>query len=711
MLHEVLMALAGFQGSFFSHSRGSELRTFLHPGERAVLDRIQQIASYYKNLKDFVEENICQIGQEIDVGAIDNRSDDTIETNLGLEGPYKLQKGLYLQAFCNTLNDVLEPYRKELAKLEEEALNDPHLPLTRIKYVAEKYSTLFYILSRLLSQIKQQNIHGFKFLCILYRHLSSGVPEVAHAIRRLVHGCHVVMLKQLSSWLLYGHLNDTYREFFIQRAGDISPCLSLRTVKSEFDKESEVGSDSKSAVPGGDSKSVTQGNDIPLYPGFCEYVIDFEVLPPYIAASLAYKILFVGQTVLMFGNNPMDVNDLSTTQNVRNEVSMWGGKEREFFIKLQELQSTEILDVFEFEKTIDEIHSCVTEHLWQLAVDKDKLFLQLKLMKDFFLLGRGELFLEFIKQAAPVLAKPPCSTTSRDVNQALQIAARKVFLNDESVLEKFSFSIPVKDKTKDDESISSLPGWQLLSLNYKVSWPLHLLFSTEVLDNYNHLFGFLLRVTKVQFELNTVWSNQITEKSSAQLNRGSAVWQLRNNLIFLINNLQYYLQVDVLESQYIQLQTSIRATKDFQKVQQAHTVFLTNVLSQTFILMGLNKPDHKLPLIPSDKTIGFKANPVHRSLISFISLCETFCVKVTSWQFSLSAEEENELQQMNDEFLTQLKFLLQLLASLRSQPCGTHLSQLLLRLDFNRWFTKLLSSTSPPLGTRNGSPTLTADCS
>lgn len=56
--------------------------------------------------------------------------------------------------------------------------------------------------------------------------------------------------------------------------------------------------------------------------------------------------------------------------------------------------------------------------------------------------------------------------------------------------------------------------------------------------------------------------------------------------MFVIDNLQYYLQVDVLESQYTILQTAINSTKDFEQIQRAHTIFQANILSQTFLLMN-----------------------------------------------------------------------------------------------------------------------------
>lgn len=62
------------------------------------------------------------------------------------------------------------------------------------------------------------------------------------------------------------------------------------------------------------------------------------------------------------------------------------------------------------------------------------------------------------------------------------------------------------------------------------------------------------------------------------------VIQLRNNLIFIIDNLQYYLQVDVLESQYTIMERNMKNTRNFEDVQKGHSIFLANVMSQTFLL-------------------------------------------------------------------------------------------------------------------------------
>ena len=51
------------------------------------------------------------------------------------------------------------------------------------------------------------------------------------------------------------------------------------------------------------------------------------------------------------------------------------------------------------------------QHLWVMVVQEADLTGQLRVMKDFFLLGRGELFLAFIDQAQHLLKGPPAPST------------------------------------------------------------------------------------------------------------------------------------------------------------------------------------------------------------------------------------------------------------------------------------------------------------
>lgn len=142
----------------------------------------------------------------------------------------------------------------------------------------------------------------------------------------------------------------------------------------------------------------------------------------------------------------------------KTEKSVWGDKEYEYFRKLQTLQAKSVFNIVEFDRTINELKQCVTELLWHVAVEEAQLMQQLRLVKEFFLMGRGDLFLEFIKLTAHILNKAPTSHTSRDINLAFQMALRKMHLNDESAIDSFNFVVPVSSENEDaDTDATDLP--------------------------------------------------------------------------------------------------------------------------------------------------------------------------------------------------------------------------------------------------------------
>ena len=56
------------------------------------------------------------------------------------------------------------------------------------------------------------------------------------------------------------------------------------------------------------------------------------------------------------------------------------------------------------------------------------------------------------------------------------------------------------------------PGWNNLSLNYTVPWPLHLILSPKVLSKYNEVFRFLLLAKRTQILLHEAWAEQKKDK-------------------------------------------------------------------------------------------------------------------------------------------------------------------------------------------------------
>lgn len=101
---------------------------------------------------------------------------------------------------------------------------------------------------------------------------------------------HAIFYKHLTSWLLYGHLEDLHKEFFIQQSArnrEGSPIL--------FD--SGTNENSGLSVKGASKKSKYD---------MLNFNVEIDMVPSYIRPSLASKILSIGQTVIMFSNDPRE---------------------------------------------------------------------------------------------------------------------------------------------------------------------------------------------------------------------------------------------------------------------------------------------------------------------------------------------------------------------------------------------------------------------
>lgn len=255
----------------------------------------------------------------------------------------------------------------------------------------------------------------------------------------MIHCVHVVFYKQLTSWLLYGHLKDINREFFIQKVKKTNDMVFRDETSKDLDKDKDI---------------ILENEDKELSNDVWDYDVNYDLLPYYITPNLASKILTIGQTIIMFGNDPRQKKDLKM-QSKNAENLIWGEKEYEYFEKLKTLQAKPTFELIEFERTVDELKQCVTQHLWHVAVEEAQLVNRLKLIKDFYLMGRGDLFLEFVRLASNILDKTPASNTSRDINFAFQMALRKTQSTDETAMDCFTFAVPNISTSKEENTTDS----------------------------------------------------------------------------------------------------------------------------------------------------------------------------------------------------------------------------------------------------------------
>ncbi|XP_021795960.1 gamma-tubulin complex component 4 isoform X7 [Papio anubis] len=618
MIHELLLALSGYPGSIFTWNKRSGLQVsqdfpFLHPSETSVLNRLCRLGTDYIRFIEFIEQYTGHVQQQ-----------DHHPSQQGQGGLH----GIYLRAFCTGLDSVLQPYRQALLDLEQEFLGDPHLSISHVNYSLDQFQLLFPSVMVVVEQIKSQKIHGCQILETVYKHSCGGLPPVRSALEKILAVCHGVMYKQLSAWMLHGLLLDQHEEFFIKQG----PSSGNVSAQPEEDEE-DLG------IGGLTGKQLRELQDLRLIeeenmlaPSLKQFSLRVEILPSYIPVRVAEKILFVGESVQMFENQNV---------NLTRKGSILKNQEDTFAAELHRLKQQPLFSLVDFEQVVDRIRSTVAEHLWKLMVEESDLLGQLKIIKDFYLLGRGELFQAFIDTAQHMLKTPPTAVTEHDVNVAFQQSAHKVLLDDDNLLPLLHLTIEYHGKehkadatqAREGPSRETSPreapasGWAALGLSYKVQWPLHILFTPAVLEKYNVVFKYLLSVRRVQAELQHCWALQMQRKHLKSNQTDAIKWRLRNHMAFLVDNLQYYLQVDVLESQFSQLLHQINSTRDFESIRLAHDHFLSNLLAQSFILL---KPG----------------------------------------------------------FSRQSSLLFKILSSVRNHQINSDLAQLLLRLDYNKYYTQ-----------------------
>uniref|UniRef100_A0A182R499 Gamma-tubulin complex component n=1 Tax=Anopheles funestus TaxID=62324 RepID=A0A182R499_ANOFN len=562
-----------------------------------------------------------------------------------------------------------------------------------IFHQVSQYRSLFGFLLQLISGVVTQRIHGCALLPYLQQHCLHGNDANYQAVKTVQKSVYVIFLKQLYGWLMHGKFVDHYGEFFIQQM-ETNPKTSILTggLNSQQPTHTSVNSS--------DSASINSE--------LWRYEIRREMLPYYFPASWAEKVLFVGQTVLMCQFDPrQQVVDRIVARGDSKarkgaalaaaavKDNLWGEHEQELFRKFHLLQNEENLNVTKFEHLVDEIKEQVTKHMSMIVIEKADLERQLRLMKDFFLLGRGELFSEFLTQTQSLkllIGKEINDGTTRDLNRALKLAANSINVGED--IEQFSFELSGKDEIEESFCYEAKSAVGHIMLKYKVKWPLHLLFSPRILDRYNEMFRFLLRIKKIQHDLLQIWSNQ----RERCIKHNSEVVQLRNKLMFLINNLQYYLQVDVLESQFAILMAAIANSAkqaDFERIQRAHTIFQANVLSLCFLLTSSNSGEpSSLSMTPNmSGVIQVQENPVLTILDSILCIVDRFCTFSMFCKDPMTKVERQEFVTYEQGFMNHVDSLLKLLIGLKAGPSSAPLSQLLLRLDFNHWFSSNTQSS------------------
>lgn len=463
------------------------------------------------------------------------------------------RRGLYHDSVCYSIDILLDDFREKILELESKHIKNPSLPLSYFAAEIRTFESCLLFLEKFINEFNAQRLHGCVVLGLLNKY-SFNVDLISmQSIISLRRGIYSTFLHQLSSFVIYGRLVDEHSEFFI-----------MHNEKSEKN-------DKMTTATNVDSEKGANGISSQW-----QFKISYGMIPSNLTASFAEKVLFIGQTVVLLIEDQRRSAKIYSDWNVDDEYeesvaveSLWKNNEHIFFKRIHMLRDCSEIDL---EEVVDDMKLFVTSRLSEMWFNQADLIKHLYLFKEFYLLGRGELFLDFINQIKKI---PKCGSfieAARDLNQCFQKALTSQKLDVENV----DLHLQFIDGNTNPE-LSDI--FKLIRLNFHVKWPLHLFFSPRALNNYSILFSFLLEIRNLQNELHLIWRKHREWKVPGY----SILSQLRNKMLFFIDNLQYYLQYDVLETQFSHLMNSIQ-NSNFESMQMAHNVFQANILSSAFLV-------------------------------------------------------------------------------------------------------------------------------
>ncbi|XP_074268390.1 gamma-tubulin complex component 4-like [Silene latifolia] len=714
MLQEILLALLGFTGDLIidddEHRNSLGLPSlstaapafklaadlsFIHPSDRDVIERIVKLGFYYRELDRFATKSR-------NLSWIRSGSGDDVNK-------FPESRSVYRRAIANGVVEVLSVYRSAVLQIEQKLLAD-HLPiLGTVTQGLNKFFVLLPPLYELILEVERDDIRGGKLLDLLHKRCHCGVPELQNCLQRLLWHGHQVMYNQLASWMVYGILQDPHDEFFIRSQDDS---------KAEKDLPDSDMHRKMTRLKLGDSSLVN------WHLGFH---ISLDMLPEYIHMRVAESILFAGKAIRVLRNpspgffmkdslyhhkiprqsrkNQRFSGHFSfqkDTEAVSNKLSVDDSESPgedllsqseadKIETMLQDLKDSTEFHKRSFECAVDSIRSIAASHLWQLVVVRADLNGHLKALKDYFLLAKGDFFQCFLEESRQLMRLPPRqSTAEADLLVPFQLAALKTISDDDKYFSRVSLRMPSAvnpsqvDVTKSKVLLASsstaadLDGWDGITLEYSIDWPLQLFFSQEVLSKYCRVFQYLLRLKRTQMELEKSWASVMHQDHSdfaehrndpakcstlqQRRQRFRPMWRVREHMAFLIRNLQFYIQVDVIESQWNLLQNHIQDSRDFTELVNFHQEYLSALISQSFLDIG----------------------SVCRILDSIMKLCLQYCWNLENQESPNTAQ----LDHITEEFNKKSNSLYTILRSSRlaGSQRAPFLRRFLLRLNFNSFF-------------------------
>lgn len=331
----------------------------------------------------------------------------------------------------------------------------------------------------------------------------------------------------LRQWIYDGELSDPYHEFFVL----------------ENDSQ-DSNEDPRRAA----ATSVWEE----------KYRLDETMIPSIITPAFAQKIFLIGKSLNFIRYSCGDSAWVEAHCKEASRELVYG-------------------DTATLETSIDEAYKTTMARLIHLMDEKFQLFSHLDALKRYLLLGQGDFIALLMESLSSNLDRPAGSQYRHTLTAQLEHAIRNsnAQFDSSDILRRLDARLTEMEKGD--------TGWDVFTLEYKVDAPVDVIITPWANRQYLKIFNLLWRVKRVEFGLSSTWRRCMTGArgvlSIVEEAKMGADWKSARctiaEMIHFVNQLQYYILFEVIESSWDSLQSAIvRPNATLDDLISAHTAYL-----------------------------------------------------------------------------------------------------------------------------------------
>lgn len=383
----------------------------------------------------------------------------------------------------------------------------------------------------------------------------------------------------LVRWLSEGVLPDPHGEFFIME----DPRVAAAVAANPYSALAVEEGGHTAGLAGG--PNIASAASTRIWWGL--FKMRRDMLPGCVDATTAQKTLITGKSIAFMRRCCSDSEWVGECHGPLVQALISGGMKL-FEADLKYNDNT-VRDV------VAKAFTSASQRLKHLFFEKFDLSHHFGAIKRYLLLSQGDFAQSLMDGLASILdsgGEALHQNLTGYVDTALQSSSSFSEDTDWDILERLDVQIELRD------NMANTSGWDVFSLTYRVEdAPLNTVFSRKVMDAYLLIFRLLWRLKRMEYLMSVGYTGLREAEKRRRRRQGNTnedvlrrkdvdrvmkrVHFLRMKITHLIQNMQHYCKVEVLEGCWAVLEREMNEAEDLDGMIVAHAKYLTMIKDMT----------------------------------------------------------------------------------------------------------------------------------